>query len=116
MLSVAIYDTLVAIWDAKFHFWIARPSTMDPELNLYIPSPPYPAYPGGWAAVCGAGATVLAAAFPAAETELLTSAWEGAAQRCWSGIHYMLDNDTGLLMGAQVGRMVANAVRAGSEG
>ncbi|MDQ3694310.1 MAG: phosphatase PAP2 family protein [Chloroflexota bacterium] len=114
MASVAIYDVLVAVWDAKYHYWTARPSTMDPELDLYIPNPPYPSYPGGWAAVCGAGATALAAAFPAAEADLLTSAWEGAAQRGWSGIHYVLDDDMGLLMGARVGRLVAAAVRAGA--
>ena len=112
-LSVAIYDTFVAVWDAKYHYWTARPSTMDPELDLYIPDPPYPSYPSGFSGACGAGATVLAAIFPDAEADLMTSAWEGAAQRCWSGIHYVLDDDTGLLMGGQVGRLVADHVRAG---
>ena len=113
MLSVAISDTFVAVWDAKYHYWTARPSTMDPELDLYIPNPPYPAYPGGFGGACGAGATVLAALFPDAAPDLLSSAQEGAIQRCWSGIHYMLDDDTGLLMGGQVGRLVADHVRAG---
>jgi hypothetical protein len=113
MLSVAIYDTFVAVWDAKYHYWTARPSTMDPELDLYVPDPPYPSYPGAFGGACGAGATVLAALFPEAEADLLTAAWEGAAQRCWSGIHYVLDNDTGLLMGGRVGRLVADHVRAG---
>ena len=111
MLSIAIYDSFVAVWDAKYHYWIARPITMEPDLDMYIPTPPYPAYPGGFGAACGAGATVLAAIFPDAEADLLTSAWEGAAQRCWSGIHYVLDDDTGLLMGGQVGRLVVDHVR-----
>ena len=113
MLSVAIYDTFVAVWDAKYHYWIARPITVDPELNTYIDPPPYPSYPGGFGAACSAGATVLAASFPDAEADLLTSAWEGAAQRCWSGIHYVLDDDTALLMGGRVGRLVADHVRNG---
>ena len=25
MLSVATYDTFVAVWDGKYHYWIARP-------------------------------------------------------------------------------------------
>ena len=40
MLSVAIYDTFVAVWDAKYHYWIARPITVDPELNMYITCTP----------------------------------------------------------------------------
>ncbi len=115
-LSTAVYDTFVAVWDAKYHYWIARPITLDPELNLYISTPPYPAYPGGFGAACSAGATVLAAIFPDAEADLLTSAWEGAAQRCWCGIHYVLDDDTGLLMGGQVGRLVIDHVRNGGNG
>ena len=113
MISVAMYDVLVAVWDAKYHYWIARPISIDPELNLYIPTPPYPSYPGGFGAISGAGATVLAHAFPEAEDELLHSAWEAAAQRGWSGIHYVLDDDVALLMGSQVGRMVAEAVHMG---
>ena len=46
----------------------------------------------------------------------MTTAWEGAAQRCWSGIHYVLDDDMALLMGGQVGRLVVDHVRnSGSE-
>jgi len=115
-VSTAQFDTFVAVWDAKYHYWIARPITVDPELDLYIPTPPYPSYPGGFGAACGAGATVLAAMFPDAESDLLTSAAEGAMQRCWSGIHYVLDDDTGLLMGGQVGRLVADHIRAVGNG
>ncbi|MDQ4045433.1 MAG: hypothetical protein M3173_08305, partial [Chloroflexota bacterium] len=70
---------------------------------------PYPSYPGGFGAACGAGATVLADAFPASEVELLTSASEAAAQRGWAGIHYVLDDDVALMMGCQVGRMTFHA-------
>lgn len=114
-LAVSIYDALVAIWDAKYHYWVARPITIDPELDLYIPTPPYPSYPGGFGAAAGAGATVLAHAFPEEESDLMQSAWEAAAQRGWCGIHYVLDDDVALLMGSQVGRMVADAAHpAGS--
>jgi membrane-associated phospholipid phosphatase len=113
MLGVATYDTFVAVWDAKYHYWIARPITMEPDLDLYIPNPPYPSYPAGFPAACGAGATVLAAHFPDAAADLLSTAEEGAIQRHWSGIHYVLDNDTALLMGGQVGRMVVDHVRTG---
>ena len=114
-MNVAIYDAIVAVWDAKYHYWIARPISMDPKLDVYIPAPPYPSYPGGFGSAAGAGATVLAGFFPANEVELLTSAAEAAAQRGWSGIHYVLDDDTALLMGSQVGRMTVDAVLGTSD-
>ena len=116
MVSVAMYDSLVAVWDAKYTYWVARPITMDPELDLYIPTPPYPSYPGGFGAACGAGASVLGGVFPESEVELLASAVEGAAQRGWSGVHYVLDDDVAVLMGCQVGRMTINAAHGAGAG
>jgi hypothetical protein len=110
---VADYDVAVAVWDAKYTYWIARPITVDPDLDLYIPSPPYPSYPGGFGAIACASATVLADLFPEHAVEMLTSAVEAAAMRGWAGIHYVLDDDIALTMGGQVGRMVVNRVRGG---
>jgi membrane-associated phospholipid phosphatase len=110
-LSVALYDALVAVWDAKYYYWTARPSTMDPEINLYIPNPPYPSYPGGFGAGCAAGAGVLAELFPNAADDLSATAEEGAMIRAWCGIHYVLDNDVGLLIGGQTAREAVDMVR-----
>ncbi len=112
-VSVATFDAFVAVWDAKFHYWIARPSTMDPEINLYIPNPPYPSYPGGFAAACASGAGVLAAIFPAVADDLFATAEEGAMLRAWCGIHYVLDNDVALLIGGQVARATIEFIRGG---
>jgi hypothetical protein len=57
---------------------------------------------------------VLADLFPDQSVDLLTSAVEAAAQRGWSGIHYVIDDDTALTMGGQVGRMVVDQVRGGT--
>jgi len=114
MLGAAQFDAAVAVWDAKYAYWVARPITADPELNLYIPTPPYPSYPGGFGAVSCAGATVLADLFPVHGVELLKSAVEAAAQRGWSGIHYVLDDDMALVMGGRVGRMTTSMVLGAS--
>lgn len=108
MVSVAMYDALVAVWDAKYTYWVARPVSIAPDLDLYIPTPPYPSYPGGFGAASGAGASVLGAVFPDAEVELLAAAVEAGVQRGWSGIHYVLDDDVGVLMGCQLGRMTVS--------
>ncbi len=110
-LSVAMFDALVAVWDAKYFYWTARPSTMDPELNLYEPNPPYPSYPGGFASVCASGAGVLADFFPAYADDVLAMAQEGAMIRAWMGIHYVLDNEVGLQIGGRTARSAVDMVR-----
>jgi membrane-associated phospholipid phosphatase len=110
-MSVAQADAEIAIFDAKYTFWTSRPVTEDPDLDVMIPTPPFPSYPSGYSAVAGSAAVVLAHLFPHAEADLMDSAAEAAAQRCWSGIHYPLDDDVGLQMGYLVGRLVNNVAR-----
>jgi membrane-associated phospholipid phosphatase len=114
LTSVAQADAVIAVWDAKFTWWTVRPITVDPDLDMRLPTPPYPSYPSGFSAFAGAAAAVLAHQFPRAEVDLMASAAEAAAQRCWSGIHYPIDDDIGLQMGFQVGRLV-NSVARGDE-
>jgi membrane-associated phospholipid phosphatase len=111
-LQVAIDDSGIAVWDGKFTFWTSRPITEDPEIVTSIPTPPYPAYPGGYSGGMGAGTTVLGHYFPEASQDLERRAWEAACSRLWAGIHYAVDNDAGLLLGRQVGRMVTSLDRA----
>jgi len=115
LMSVAQADAVIAVWDAKYTWWTVRPISVDPDLDMLLPTPPYPSYPSGFSAVCGSAAVVLAHLFPRAEIDLLASAAEAAAQRCWSGIHFPLDDDIGLEMGYQVGRLV-NSVARGDGG
>jgi membrane-associated phospholipid phosphatase len=111
LMSVAQADAVVAVWDAKYTWWTDRPITADPELDMLLPTPPYPSYPSGFSAFAGAAAVVLGHLFPHAEVDLMASAAEAAAQRCWSGIHFPLDDDIGLQMGYQVGRLVNSVAR-----
>jgi membrane-associated phospholipid phosphatase len=113
-IYVAIADGIIAVWDAKYTWWNSRPITEAPELTTVIPTPPYPAYPSGYSAVMGAGATVVGHYFPDVADEMSDRAWEAAASRGWAGIHYVIDDDIGLLMGRQVGRLVCSLDRAGS--
>jgi membrane-associated phospholipid phosphatase len=116
LMSVAQADAVIAVWDAKYTWWTARPITEDPDLDMLLPTPPYPSYPSGFSAVSGSAAVVLSRLFPRAEVDLMASAAEAAAQRCWSGIHYPIDDDIGLEMGFQVGRLVNSTARADETG
>jgi membrane-associated phospholipid phosphatase len=111
LMSVAQADAVIAVWDAKYTYWTERPITADPDLDMLLPTPAYPSYPSGFSAVVGSAAVILSHLFPRAEVDLMSSAAEAAAQRCWSGIHYPIDDDIGLEMGYQVGRLVNTVAR-----
>ena len=105
-LHAACADAAIAVWDAKFTWWTSRPITEDPTLDVLFPAPPYPAYPSGYSGLIGAGTTVVGHYFPDVADEMADRAWEAAASRGWAGIHYVIDDDAGLAMGRQVGRLV----------
>jgi membrane-associated phospholipid phosphatase len=111
-VSVGFADAVIAVWDAKFTWWTSRPITEDPDIVTAFPTPPYPAYPSGYSAVVGAGEMILGHFFPDAAGDLAVLSWEAACSRAWAGIHYMLDNEVGLSMGRQVGRLVTTLARA----
>jgi membrane-associated phospholipid phosphatase len=113
-VHAAIDDALIAVWDGKFTFWYSRPITEDPELVTALPTPPYPAYPGGYSAVMGAGSVVVGHYFPGASVDMEARAWEAACSRLWAGIHYPMDNDAGLIIGRKVGRAFTSLDRATS--
>jgi membrane-associated phospholipid phosphatase len=105
-MNVANADAVIAVWDAKYTWWTARPITDAPELKTVVPTPPYPSYPSGYSAVVGSMSTVVGHYFPDAADDMTTRAVEAAASRGWAGIHYVIDDDIGLAMGKQVGRLV----------
>jgi membrane-associated phospholipid phosphatase len=110
MMNVAIADAFICCWDAKFTYWTARPITVDPSLNVLIPTPPFPSYTSGHSTISAAAATVLGHVFPPDAEALNEMATEAKNSRLWAGIHFPIDNDMGATGGAQVGRLVVAAV------
>jgi membrane-associated phospholipid phosphatase len=110
-MYVAMADAMLAIWDAKYTWWTARPITEDPTLVTVVPTPPYPSYPSGYSAAMGSGTTVVGHYFPEVSDDMAVRATEAAASRGWAGIHYVVDDDVGLTMGRQVGRLVCSLAR-----
>jgi membrane-associated phospholipid phosphatase len=45
LLNVAIYDTGVACWDAKYAYWTIRPFQLDPQFRPAFNPPNHPSYP-----------------------------------------------------------------------
>lgn len=115
-LNVAMADAFVACWHAKLRWWSERPvlevrERFDAAFEPHIVTPPFPGYVSGHSTVSGAAAAVLAAALPAASAQLLHLAEEAALSRLYGGIHFRHDNEAGLQLGLEIGRLAVQ--RAG---
>ena len=64
LLNAAIYDAIIAAWDAKYAFNRPRPAVVDPSLQTVISTPASPSYPCEHAVTAGAATTVLSYLFP----------------------------------------------------
>lgn len=111
LMNMALMDAGIACWDAKYHYWMIRPSQADPGIRLAVPLPNFPSYVSGHATFSGAAATVLAAAFPSESRALAAMADEAAMSRLYGGIHYRFDNDAGLALGREIGARAAERLR-----
>jgi membrane-associated phospholipid phosphatase len=105
--SVAMADSAICCWDAKYTYWTLRPITADPNLDVLIPTPPFPSYTSGHSTISAAAATVLGHVFPTDQSELAEKANEAKDSRLWAGIHFPIDNDMGALGGSMIGRLVS---------
>lgn len=107
ILNMALADTFIAVWDAKYHYWTARPITAAKtvygiDLNTAILTPPFPSYVSGHAAFSGAAARVLGAFYPDDAQRLQAMAEAAAHSRLLGGIHFRHDNEDGLVLGRAV--------------
>jgi membrane-associated phospholipid phosphatase len=112
LLNVAEADAGVAAWDAKYTYWSARPVNairdlgLDPNFKPFLPTPIFPSYISGHSTYSSAAAEVLSYLLPDGATRYRAMAQEAGISRIYGGIHYKADNEVGLQVGAQVGRMV----------
>lgn len=113
VLNIALADTFIATWDAKYRYWTVRPITaakrlLGVELKLPILTPPFPSYVSGHAAFSGAAARILSNFFSTSTARLNAMAEEAAFSRMLGGVHYRYDNEDGLALGRSVADFVLN--------
>jgi PAP2 superfamily protein len=102
LMGMAGMDAFIACHDAKYAYWLIRPSQADPGITLSVPLPNFPAYPSNHACITGASMAVLASLFPSEAARLNGLADDAALSRVVGGIHYRFDGDVGLALGRQV--------------
>jgi hypothetical protein len=102
LMNMVMYDALLASHEAKYTYWLLRPSQADNAITVSVGLPNFPAYPSNHAAISAGAARILARAFPAERTRLEARAEEAALSRVLGGIHYRFDGETGLALGRAV--------------
>lgn len=110
-LNVALADTFIAVWDAKYRYWTMRPITaakklLNTTLRPPILTPPFPSYVSGHASFSGAAARIIGSYFPDQANKLDAMAEEAATSRLYGGIHFRHDNEDGLALGRKVAELV----------
>jgi PAP2 superfamily len=131
-LDLALADTTVAMYDAKYADHVWRPVTAiqvggDPAWNPLTPTAADPSYPGAHSALSAAAATVLTAFYGPHQAVSVTSpgdagvtrrfatvddvANEAGLSRIWSGQHTRIDDEAGRQLGRQVGGAVLDDLK-----
>jgi membrane-associated phospholipid phosphatase len=116
LLHVAMYDALVATWDAKYVYNRAPPVRVDRRVRTLAPITHAPSYPSEHAAAAAAAAGVLSYLFPAEDTLAFHAlAREAGESRIAAGAAYRSDVDAGYAIGRTVAaRAIARARADGS--
>ena len=107
LLNVAMYDALVATWNAKYAYRRKAPSETDPRIRAVIATHGVPSYPSEHAAVATAAAAVLSYVFPREDTlSFHALAHEAGDARIAAGVAYRSDVDAGNAIGQAVAAQV----------
>ncbi|MDP9203909.1 MAG: vanadium-dependent haloperoxidase [Gemmatimonadota bacterium] len=110
LMNMAAMDAIIACHDAKYTYWLIRPTQADPGITLIqadgtgiaVGLPNHPSYPSNHACVSGTAAYILGHLFPSDKSHLASLAQEAAISRLYAGIHYRFDMDVGLEIARQV--------------
>jgi PAP2 superfamily len=126
-MDLALADTAIAMYDAKYADPVWRPVTAiqlggDPAWNPLTPTAADPSYPGAHSALSAAAATALGAFYGPDQPVTVTSAAdpgvsrhfanlaavadEAGLSRIWAGQHTRIDDEAGRQLGRQVAGVV----------
>lgn len=111
LLNMAMNDASIACFDAKYTYWLIRPSQADTTIALAIGLPNHPSYPSSHSCTSGAAASVLGTLYPGEATRLDAMADEIGLSRLYAGIHYRFDINAGLQIGRSVGALATQVDR-----
>ena len=106
LMHAAVFDAQIACWDAKYHYWLARPYQANTAITTVLPAPNHPSYPSGHSCVGSSAARVLGEFFPEKKADLAKLVSDAGMSRIYAGIHYRFDVTTGQQLGTSVAEWV----------
>ena len=116
LLGVAAFDSFIASQDGKFAYWYLRPHMLDPRIVPLFAAPNFPSYPSNHSTFSAARGDVMAYLYPNRAGYIQALAKEAGDSRIWAGIHYEIDNESGVTLGKRVAQKVIDwASKDGSQ-
>ncbi len=95
MMHMVAVDAFIACHDAKYTYWVPRPTQVDPGIRLAISIPNHPSYPSNHACISGSIGLVLDQYFPDQGGRYFAMGRQAGESRIYAGIHYRFDLDEG---------------------
>jgi membrane-associated phospholipid phosphatase len=116
LVNVAMYDAMVAAWDAKAVYRRRSPADVDSKISPFVEEDATSSYPSDHAAAAAAAAAVLSYLFPNDDTlRFHAMEREVGESRIAAGVAYRSDIDAGYAIGRAVAaRVIARAASDGS--
>jgi hypothetical protein len=111
LMNMAAMDANIGCHDAKYTYWMIRPSQADPNIKTAIGLPNHPSYTSNHACLSGAAALVLANEFPADRAEMERQVQEAVVSRYYAGLHYRFDGEAGLEVARKVAALALDTDR-----
>ena len=133
MVAIAIYDSFISCWEAKYRTNVVRPVTyinelVDPNWMPFLQTPPFPEYSSGHSTITGAASVILTKLFgdnfaflDTSDLEYIgmqrnfNSFYEAAAEvsisRVYGGIHTKYSVQTGTEQGRKIGEYIIQKIK-----
>ena len=116
LLASAFFDSFIASQDGKFAYWYLRPHQLDTAIVPLFAVPNFPSYPSNHSTFSATRSEILAYLFPTRAAFARAVGKEAGDSRIWAGIHYQMDNVTGVELGKSVaGVFISRAEKDGSQ-
>jgi membrane-associated phospholipid phosphatase len=112
MVQVAMHDSGVACWDAKYTYWTLRPHQYDTTYRPLFTVANHPSFPSAHSCFSAAAAGVMTALFPRETAPMAELVREAGQARIWGGLHYESDITAGNAIGHAVAARVIARARA----
>ena len=105
IMHAAVMDALIGCWDAKYYYWLIRPSQANSAISLAFAVPNFPAYPSGHSCASASAGRVLTHFFPSEADVLVNQVSEAGLSRMYAGIHFRFDVTAGQALGRAVAEL-----------